>query len=321
MNCYLTDQSCNEIYFRTNSSYILKKAVLVLTWSQLLFYIYTVISSSICSGTWKEFFQCTMEIDGAKWVNNESKKSLFIFDRVFLLVVVQTILIGFTVLDFAISHAIVENRWPVLIPTWIYFYQEAFTVFLAITILRYFKAVLEDIKATLLNNQMISMKMISTATQTYLKLTRAVDLFNALFGKHFLILLIISLTESLLLWYLVYTNMNSKFQNEQVYGTTVFWIISILTIHFWLTYNCDRVERTTDSLLSACYTVQEGFSSSSEEHRDLEVFAARITNKRIQFTASNYFDLNRRTVFCLFFNLTTYFIALVQFGHAQSEST
>nr|WJJ63349.1 gustatory receptor 9 [Pachyrhinus yasumatsui] len=140
-------------------------------------------------------------------------------------------------------------------------------------------------------------------------------MLNDLVGYYVLLMIYVNSSQVLWIWYCMYLEVSS-------YGflSVVLYTFMLLFSQFSLMFCCDVTMRAAENLLVTCYNLQEKYHSSSMEFKELDNFANKLINRKIKFTAANYFDINRSTMFGLFWNITTCFIALVQFDSAKTKT-
>ncbi|XP_066260133.1 uncharacterized protein [Euwallacea similis] len=287
---------------------------------EISFIGYSIIQSWWSQKTWEAFFKSLQKFD--KIMDKNPRKCWFIFNRHFILISLSFLLFAEYIVDYYIStNYISPEEYLIYLPVFIYFYQVTLNVFLAGSIALYFKHSLHNISLQLATSLYTTecKKSIIQCKKAYLELVRGGYLFNVLFGTRILIMILISLLQSLITFYSLYTNKSLRLQDMYMYGSTFYFIGLVLLSQYILTYCCDLVERKTEDLLETCYTLQQAFKSSSSEHKELELLVNKIMHKNLKFTAAHYFDLNRGTMFDLFWNITTYFIALVQLDNDHSK--
>ncbi|KAL1506575.1 hypothetical protein ABEB36_005909 [Hypothenemus hampei] len=160
---------------------------------------------------------------------------------------------------------------------------------------------------------MDSGKTIVTSRNIYLNIVDNVDLFNCLFGRHMFYVMAMSTIQCLAIWLLSLNIKNNEFSNTiYTYYSNIIFNLEAIFFPYVMTLCCDLTQGAGQRLLVTCYSIQNAFKITSEEHKELELFANRIINRKIVFRAANFFDLDRRTMLAIFFNVTTYFIALTQ---------
>ncbi|XP_030752758.1 putative gustatory receptor 28a [Sitophilus oryzae] len=109
----------------------------------------------------------------------------------------------------------------------------------------------------------------------------------------------------------------TKLLDNIAYSITTIYIVYTMIVQFCLMICCDKAKRSSEKLLITCLNLQEKYPSSSDEYHELSVFADKLSHRKIQFTAANFFEIQRSTLFGVIGNTTTYFIALVQFGNSD----
>lgn len=94
----------------------------------------------------------------------------------------------------------------------------------------------------------------------------------------------------------------------------------ILQVKFaMLIISCDLTAREANNTIKICYDVQENFPSSSTSRNELLRLIRFATIQKTQYTAANFFSVNRKTVLGLFNVTATYFILIIQFHRIEGN--
>jgi gustatory receptor len=77
--------------------------------------------------------------------------------------------------------------------------------------------------------------------------------------------------------------------------------------------SCDSVASESRITAEMCFKMQKCFPGNSNERRELLWLANETSVNIVRFTAAEFFEINRGTVFGILSTTTTYFIIIVQF--------
>lgn len=83
-------------------------------------------------------------------------------------------------------------------------------------------------------------------------------------------------------------------------------------VPIWIMQACDSTEIEYECLVDTSLKLSKQFSLNSNEKKELLDFGTDMLNRKIQFTAARFFNINRQNIFMLFSSTATYFIVLVQ---------
>lgn len=229
-NCYLIFQQYDLLVNEGKSS-ILKQLLGMALILELLFYIFAVVYSWHNQQMWEDLFDLIFTIELLNVMNNVPKKVFFVFNKVFMLVMVQLLIFGLMVMDYVTyeyDKLIYKPSYIISIPSWIYFHQQIYTNFLGSSLVCHLKNVLLDMDRTIENTK--TAKTIKNCLDIYLKLLKAVQLFSTLFGKHFLFLMTISSVQCLTMCYYQYINANTYYQSEEMNVGLLILIIALTLV-------------------------------------------------------------------------------------------
>jgi gustatory receptor len=77
---------------------------------------------------------------------------------------------------------------------------------------------------------------------------------------------------------------------------------------------CDAARSESYKTVFLCYKLREKFPDKSEEQKELLQLAQIVEVNKANFSAADFFDVNRNTLFGIFGTITTYLIVTIQFN-------
>lgn len=78
--------------------------------------------------------------------------------------------------------------------------------------------------------------------------------------------------------------------------------------------SCDITTREAQSIISACYDTQELLPPLSSRRNELLRLVDIVQREPVYFTAADFFNLNRSTIFGVLSVTATYYIITIQFN-------
>ncbi|KAF7286050.1 hypothetical protein GWI33_008353 [Rhynchophorus ferrugineus] len=278
--------------------------------------IFSFLGSYFCTGAWEKFFQHCYQLESSDVliVLETTKETLFIFDKTFIFIVSTSFVVVDIIVETVLWYDGLTNLLDLYYTAFIY--HSSIVCFLVIYITLYFNDKLVDINNVLVqSSESTEPKMgINKTKQLYNQVANIVDLFNHLFGKQLLLITLVFSIDVLTIWITLY---QAKKRDTATYSMTIMYSIYTMLVQFCLMMSCDKAKRASEKLLITCLNLQEKYPSTSEEYHELSMFIDKLNNRKISFTAANFFEIHRSTMFAVIGNTTTYFIALVQFGNSS----
>lgn len=228
-NIYLIFQEY-DVFANKGKTFIFKELLGMVLMAELLFYIFAVVYCWHNNQMWEDFFEEIFNIELLNLMNNVPKKVFFVFNQVFMLVMVQLLILGLMAMDYVIYRKLdINTSYIVFIPSWIFFHQQIYTNFLCSSILCHLRNILLDMNKALDNTK--TAKTIQNCLDIYLKLLKAVHFFNILFGKHFLFLMTISSVQCLNMCYYQYIITNTAYyQSEETNVSLLVFVITVTLV-------------------------------------------------------------------------------------------
>ncbi|XP_030745762.1 uncharacterized protein LOC115874681 isoform X2 [Sitophilus oryzae] len=149
----------------------------------------------------------------------------------------------------------------------------------------------------------------------YASMAEIVETFNRLFGPQ-LFLMGLHCSSQILQWSvtLVY-NMFSDDKDDD-YDRLVVGIIYIIMMLIWLgitMFCCDLAVVESEEIVTICYRIQMAHPVFSEPYQNIKNLLYLVNNSKIRFTAMDYYEISRSTMFDLIGTTATYFVVLIQF--------
>lgn len=84
---------------------------------------------------------------------------------------------------------------------------------------------------------------------------------------------------------------------------------------------CDMAVLESEEIIMICYRIQLKYSVFSEAYQSIKNLLYLVTNTKIRFTAMDYYEINRSTMFDLIGTTATYFVVLIQFYDGNKKSS
>lgn len=81
---------------------------------------------------------------------------------------------------------------------------------------------------------------------------------------------------------------------------------------------CDGTLQEAKKVVEYCYEVQEQLPERSEAREELFRLLTMMENRKLQFSAADFFVVNRRLIFSILNVATMYFIIIIQFRQQRS---
>lgn len=81
-----------------------------------------------------------------------------------------------------------------------------------------------------------------------------------------------------------------------------------------IVFSCDATTREAQNIIGVCYDMQEHFPELSVEREELLRLVDIALHERVHFSAADFFDLNRTTIFGVLSVTATYYIITIQFN-------
>ncbi|KAH1028396.1 hypothetical protein HUJ05_001750 [Dendroctonus ponderosae] len=159
----------------------------------------------------------------------------------------------------------------------------------------------------------------------YSSMTDVVGRFNELFGPQ-LFLMGLHCSSQILQWSvsLVYSMFTTKDDNVNDYARLAVGIIYIFLMLIWLgitMFCCDMAVLESEEIITICYRIQLKYSVFSEAYQSIKNLLYLVTNTKIRFTAMDYYEINRSTMFDLIGTTATYFVVLIQFYDGNKKTS
>ncbi|KAL1509700.1 hypothetical protein ABEB36_004401 [Hypothenemus hampei] len=150
----------------------------------------------------------------------------------------------------------------------------------------------------------------------YLQATTVIEYFNKLFGP--LLFLMGLHCSALMLQFSVFVvyNMFDKEQQHDDYSLLIIGVVDIFLMLLWLgvtMFCCDNVVAESERIITICYKIQLKHSIFSVSYRSINNLLYVVTKKKVKFTAMDYYEIQRSTMFGVIGTTATYFVVLIQF--------
>ncbi|XP_063919322.1 gustatory receptor 68a-like [Zophobas morio] len=144
------------------------------------------------------------------------------------------------------------------------------------------------------------------------------DLINNIFGWPFL--LIVSFT-TLQILQTIQTILVKRRGNVSV----TLYSISMIAWHFFWTYGnillCGSIQDEVEKILAVASKMETLFSDNkTKESEQIRLFINVVKENFPNFSAANFFDVNRKTVFQIFNTIVTFLVVMLQFEYSQDPN-
>ncbi|KAF7270315.1 hypothetical protein GWI33_016716 [Rhynchophorus ferrugineus] len=149
----------------------------------------------------------------------------------------------------------------------------------------------------------------------YASMVDIVETFNKLFGPQ-LFLMGLHCSSQILQWSLTLVyNMFSDDDNDD-YDRLIIGVIYIVLMLIWLgvtMFCCDLAVVESEEIVAICYRLQMAHPVFSEPYQNIKNLLYLVRTSKIRFTAMDYYEISRSTMFDLIGTTATYFVVLIQF--------
>ncbi|KAJ3631276.1 hypothetical protein MTP99_012414 [Tenebrio molitor] len=143
-----------------------------------------------------------------------------------------------------------------------------------------------------------------------------VGIFNNVFGLPlvFIIGRCVIKTLASLIFFTSTLYIDNDSLKERLVISSVAQTVFIIASTSLLILACDAARSESYKTVFLCYKLREKFPDKSEEQKELLQLAQIVEVNKANFSAADFFDVNRNTLFGIFGTITTYLIVTIQFN-------
>lgn len=82
---------------------------------------------------------------------------------------------------------------------------------------------------------------------------------------------------------------------------------------------CDMAVIASEEIVTISYRIQLNYPVFSTPYQNIKNLLFVVNNSKVRFTAMDYYDINRSTMFDLIGTTATYFVVLIQFYDGSNK--
>ncbi|XP_060521376.1 uncharacterized protein LOC132699008 [Cylas formicarius] len=265
---------------------------------------------------WEHFLRSMAKIESKEYLNADDTEQNFCLNPFVQFVSLNVLLLGGYVARFAVDDYYNDIGFLGYLPLMIFSFENMLVSFVISSLAISFKNKLERINELLQNcvgRESLEVDEVRKAKSLYLAVNKLVDEYNNLFGKQLLFMPLLCLCKVLTVTLVVcFRGRLIRFASNILH---ILFAIFMMMMQSVLMYCCDTASRESQNILATCHAIQDQFLIYSIQHEVLEDLAVKVLTRPVKFSAMNYFEINRSTMFALISNTVMYFIAFVQFSN------
>ncbi|XP_050298704.1 uncharacterized protein LOC126737734 [Anthonomus grandis grandis] len=278
---------------------------------------------------WSSLFSQILDLEDIKNLNSiETKERNFLKNVNFQLACTISMIVGMFVYEL-VTFSGAEKKVFLFSSSYVYFFLH----FLLSTIIGNMAIILKN-KFQEINNLLSSYEADQSITvikgskkvkDLYAAMIQIVERFNELFGPQ-LFLMGMHCSSQILQWSvaLVYSMFASNDEADDfVTIRMVVGVIYIVLMLIWLgvtMFCCDIAVEESEEIITISYRLQLKYPVFSEPYQNIRNLLYLINNSKVKFTAMDYYDINRSTMFDLIGTTATYFVVLIQFYDGNKKT-